>query len=118
MVFVFKEGFPNKTSTNELESSITEIQKAMTGNFPKQLLIGHIAAIDSALTEIERRRARKTTNFTLMLSALSLFIAGGAFLFSFLDYVGDKSWQDNQIDSLEKIQANTEILQKPQQVAQ
>jgi hypothetical protein len=97
---------------------VDRIQTYIANNFVKDRLSGHFAALGSGLAELERRRARSTTNFTLLLSLVTLFIASRAFLVAFLDYSGDKTWQQKQIDSLEKIQENTFVLQTPPTVAQ
>lgn len=97
------KGYPNRLSDSEIENKIEEIQSYISNSRVRDLLSGHIAAMDSGLAELERRRARKTTRWALWLSGASMFFALGAITFSFLDFIGDKSWQKEQIEVLESI---------------
>ena len=65
------------------------------------------AAAPVYLAEKNRRSAEKNSKSTMRLVALALIVSLIAMLFSIVDYFGDRTWRKDQLETLQKIQANT-----------
>lgn len=55
------------------------------------------------IAELGRRENRKVTRLSLCISALALVVALISAVFSFIDWRGDRSWQEAQIELLRNI---------------
>ncbi len=53
------------------------------------------------------QNSKEISKLTLCFSIIATLLALGAFIFSAIDYLGDKQWQSEQITALEQVISNT-----------